>query len=672
MILFATGTAYAEPSTPFPSNDILSALTENATPRAGELADDLRSGQASARECSFESGSYQCTCLERTVGDVRITARVVRADGIAEGLWIEAGPERFFVGELVRSDEGLVLQDVAWSDDGVVLRAAGGWIRDGALLERLRWYRETLPESGCDAQPSAPVTRPYARANSAERVDGHWRAAGLRIGPWPIGDVPMQRPVSGVLPPTLRVSAAGGELQGDYWLAPWGSVLAVADPSGRFGGGFGLTSRRREHFRRLDLVAYADVDEGLVGVASGDVSLGERLHLRGHVEHPSDEYASRLRAFERNALFRRWRHSRLGLSLSGAGHALQLRGAVLTDPELPDAHWDGNLTYGLTFARQRHSVFRFDLDHRTIERSDTVHSTLAALSWRAPFGHESRAWVKPGIDLVANYGTVTALRGFDASTTISSLANLEAGLAIEGRFARFRHRLAPQVRAGGEVLGVQQRQPEEGAPPYPWRQPDRWRWVAASLDQRIQQSGWRLDFPVGVFSDTLGDEPVSDLAADPNGFARVDARFADVSAGVASTCTFPCDTPRFHAAAQIAPTRRVRAWYAAGNMNTRDLHLAWADLHLDQPLTAVRLVQTRDAGDDAPVFGHHAGLQLRSGRASLRLMGTWGNTDESRGLGSRVAYSWRELGWGIGVGGGWRPFDGVWNATAGLTWAPPE
>lgn len=661
--------AAGQPPTPVPSADILSILQNSAVPAADRLSRQLREGSAEARDCSFVDGRHTCRCVRRASSETTVHVDTLRDGGSATGLWIEQGEETLFVAELTPSDHGVVFDRLAWTNGEIVLLAAGGLAAGDVQLNEVRWYRDTLGRPACDRAPNAANGRSYARADAVSRVAGHWRVASLKIGPWPVGDGPLQRPTSGVLPPTARAADAGAELQGDYWLAPWGSVLAAVDPSGRFGAGVGITSRRRDTRRRLDLVGYGSIEDGLVPVGSGDLSVGERLHLRAHVEHPSDEHAGSLRAYERGSLYRPWRVSRVGLSLSGDGHALQLRGAVLTDPETSDARWNGNLAYGTTFARQRHSVWRMDLEHRSVDETDTLHSTVAAVGWRGPFGRTSRAWFTPGADVVANYSAVTARRGFDASTTVSTLASVDAGLAVEGRFQRLSHRIGPRLRAGAEFLGVQQRQPEEGAPPYPWRQPDRWRWALAMLDQSVRQGHWRLELPIGVFADAIGDDSLADGLARPHGLARLNARYDDVSVGVATTCSFPCDTPRFHAVAHIAPGRRLRAWYAAGNMGVRELAVAWADLHLDQPITALRLVQTRDASAASEVFAHHAGVRLSRGRATLGLHGNWGPTDASRGVGGDVGVHWPELGWGLGVGGGWRPFDAAWNVVGGLSWS---
>jgi hypothetical protein len=189
------------------------------------------------------------------------------------------------------------------------------------------------------------------------------------------------------------------------------------------------------------------------------------------------------------------------------------------------------------------------------------------------------------------------------------------------------------------------------------------------VDQAIEQSGWTLSFPVGVFVDALGDETVGDALDRPNGLARVDMRYGDVSVEVASTCAFPCETPRYHVAAHVQPAPRLRAWYAAGNMDIRGLSVAWADLHVDQPLTALRLVQTRGDTGASTQFAHRAGVRYALGRASFGVGGNWGQTDASRGVEARVAWDWRELGWGLGIGGGWRPIDDTWGVLAGLKWS---
>lgn len=646
-----------------PDSATLDSVREALRMTARDIAQSLQSGAATADQCVIVGGQLHCNCLRWDDG------RFDRWEAAEPaGVAFDLGASRLAATEAIYVDDGWALTDVVWQSDDTVLSAASAWISDGAVkLESLEWsdaQTEQLEVRECGAQPALP-DRVTSRARSASWTpDDGWRVEGYRVGPWPlIFASSAERPALGLLPPTLRYTTApAGSAQVDAMFAD-GLVgfadLAVGAPSNF---GVGILTERRDVFRRTDV----GLNSELSPIAIGDVDLGERAHLRGRVEHPVAQQTWELRRLEHEAFFRSWRATRLGASLSGPAHALQMAGHVTTTPELPEERWDGIIAYGMDVERSRFSRWTVDLEHHSEVEEDTIHSATASIGWRALLGSLDRLWVQPGADIVANYGAVTASQGFDASTTVSALASAEAGISVEGRFQSATHRVTPRLRVGGEILGVQQRQPEEAAPDYPYARPDRWRWAVAVVEQQIREREFVLSMPVGVFADALGDEGFDEFAS-PSPFGRLSAGTDRITLQLGAACVESCSDFAYQLGG-IVSSGSVRAWYSASNLEPRSAAILWADDLTQRAHTAVRLIN--DAPGDEIMFGHHAGLRLSAGPAATWVSGRFTRDTDLWGFTSGLQWRWESLGWGLSLHGGWRPATDDVALVAGLALTP--
>lgn len=663
IVLLGSADSASAQLAPLPSNP---AGWTNEFPSDTQIARGLTTGVWAADACRVEAGALHCQCL--------------RGEGLAVADWtspqlggVALVPKSGDSVDLVTATSALwldgiwILNDVVVLFPDAVLHAEEAHVTPTSTqLSVVTWHDRTSaarPECGVVIERGA--RRASARAASLD--DGRWQVEGYRVGPWPL---PLarsaHRSAPGILPPTVRAHADALQFEGAVVLfGPMFGFVAggIAAPAS---AGVGVVTHRAERAMALRAIVATD-DDGVAPMVVGDVAVGGSAHLRGHVEHPSSQRSWDLHRAENGAFFRDWRATHVGFGAAGGAHALQLSGAVLTDLDLPDPQFGGLLAYGTSFDSGRFAQWAVDLEHDSTRREDTQHSTTIGLSFRSPLGRRERAWVEPGVDLLANYGAVTVSRGFDASTTLSALAQVEAGLAVEGRFDDARHRLAPVLRLGAELGGVQQRQAREGAPPYQFERPDRWRWATLWLEQTFRLGPITLDLPVGVYADALADEAVGAALDAPNVFGRASTTLASARVDLAVVCADLCAEAGALLGAQLQPRPGMWIVYSVSDLTERDVALLFADRLTQRAFTAVRLID-RDA--TVTGFSHFASVAAHFGRLSAGIDGRAGVDAASRGFGARVGWHWRAIGWGLGASANWAPATGAWAALAGLSIAP--
>lgn len=640
---------------PLPDSEDVANLRE-----ALELdPDELARGEASAASCVLADGVLQCEGLTTPTS----CSGQISTAGTARNVIVN-GPSTWWVADAVQTDVGWILTGVAWTNGERLVFADGGVI--GAELVRLEgvsWQSSSPRRTvGCPPAPERAAGDSHAAAAHWQR--GSWRLEKVRSGPWRMGDVAaIEAGKSGFLPPTVRATADAVEGQLDFWLAPFASLVATGGSDDRIAAGAALVTRRREEFRRLDLLASWDVDAAMVNpVVLGDLSVGEHAHLRAHLEHPAPDSVWALRRLEQGGLFREWRHSEVGFSLSGPGHALDGRLAVLTAPALLDDVFAGDLRYATTF-QAAPTVWDVTVDHESVRTADTIHSSTAAVQTALPIGSRGRAFVAPSAAVVGNFGAVTAVSGFDASTTISILGAVHAGLAFEGRFDQARHRIAPALRLGAELYGVQQRAPEEGAPPFPYQRPTQWRYASFELEHSLHQRGWDFLFPTGVFTAVLDPQPLDAIVGNARPYQRLAVRHGRAAIEGAAVCAAGCEEVATEALGSLRVARALTVFYGVSSLGESAARVAWSHELLANAATAVRLVQP---ADDERVFGHFAGIAWRTSRIRAGIDGRWSEEKVGRGLTARFAYLWPAVGWGLGATAGWNVGDEEWAVSAGL------
>ncbi len=647
-----SASAYADPL-PLPSPDETDRLRSRL---------DWSPQGFTADRCTIEGGRLACEGVRRGSD-----CAASWSEGVATELYLELDASRWWVEEAVRTDIGWVLRGVVRQADGAdeieTTQWAGAVIGDQEMtLQEGSWGTAPAASGDCPATPR--VDLPVATVGNARWGQQGWTFEDVRVPPWPIG--PVQRQARGFLPPTVRAAngVVGGHL--DYWLAPFAALTVLGDSDGHVGVGIGVVSGDARRTRRLDgLLQYDVVQRRLEPAALGDLGVGRRLHLRAHLEHPADDTAWRLRRNELGGLYRDWRVTDVGVSLGGRGHSLYGRFSALTDPSEIETQLAADLGFASDFDAS-FSRWSVDLDHSTRRLVDSIHSSTAAVEAAIPFGRPEAFWVTPSAAVVGNFGTVTAARGFDASTTFSILGRAEAGLAFDGRFETARHYVSPRLYAGAELFGLQQRTPEEGAPPFPYQRPDRWRYVDLVLDQNIREGDWSLAFPVGVYTDTLGDAAIEDIIADPRPHATLEGRWQNTSLRALAACDFGCAGVGFDAQLMMALST-FDVWYGVSDLDEAAARLVRAPQLLSRAGTAVRLVQPASADLDAIV--HYGGIGFSGSHWNGSASARWSDAEPERGFDGTFGYHWPLLGWGLGASGGWR-LDGEWNVIAGLSLNP--
>lgn len=631
-------------------------------PTAADVARALGDGRFTAESCSVVAGDLTCKCLTRP-GDFAIQR------------WTSVGTEQLTIvvaGEVVTIDGALyvdgvwVLENVVVAQKEAVLTIAQLHVADEVQAVGLVWH-ELAGSAEVACSTEIPRGAVVARAKSATLSDGRWRLSGYRVGPWPVPLVgAADRAAVGFLPPMIRAEHGGG-IEGEVAASVLGPafVFATGGLDVPFGAGVGVASQRQE--RGLALRGMLAADSGEVSpVVVGDLAFGGSTHIRGHFEHPMLERAWAVRRAEEGGFFRDWRATHVGVAAAAGAHSLQLSGSVVTEPGLPISEQAGLLTYGTVFSSGELAEWTVDLEHASDRAESTRHSTTVGLGLEVPIGWVERAWVTPRLDLLANYAAVTVSRGFDASTTLSALATAEAGLAFEGRFENGRHRVAPVVRAGGELGGVQQRQAREGAPPYPYEGPLGWRWATAFLEQSFRSGDFLLEAPVGVFVDSVGDESISEGASDPVVFGRLGAALPRARVDAAAACMNGCERVGTYVGASVTPRPQLVIGYSVADMDDAELALVFADRLTERAFTSIRLLAPSTG---SPGFGHVASMNWRFGRASVGLEGRYAAATEARGVGANFGYHYEPLGWGIGVGGSVAIPTEEWAVSAGLRFA---
>ena len=600
--------------------------------------------------------------------DGALTCSCVQASSVAIGDYANGVLEDV---SYVRDGIGLRAKSAVWVDgvwaleefevqiaDRVVRAASAQLSESGHALVDVTWHATSahLDESPqCDGPPTI-VDATLATARIATFSDERWRMRGFRAAPWPVPAArSTTRAAPGVLPPIARATKESQHAEVGATL--WGPLLATGAGGANVPTelGVGLVSRDRRVLRAmLALESDGAVEPELVG----NFAIGSDSHVIGRLEHPMSNRVWALRRLTDGGIFRDWQATRVGAGTFGRSGALQLDGAILTDPQTTDEKAEVGIVYGAGFMVGDYTHWTVDVAHRT-EVDVGRHSTTVGVGARVPIGRTEAYWVTPALELLANYSTVAARRGFDASTSLSALASAEAGLAFAGVWRRARHRLAPIIRAGAEVAGVTQRQVREGAPEYPYQRPDRWRWASAVLEQSFRDSSIRIDLPVGLYVDSMADEPTEAVAT----FAQASLSMSAARLEFAGVCESGCEDTALHLGGYVSPRRGLTLRYAVSNLDPRTSSLVLADRRLTRAFTAVNVLHPSVPGERV----HRAGLTITRGPGFADLEGHYAADPRARGAYAEIGWNWAALGWGLSVGGAWLPELDEWGVHAGLS-----
>ncbi len=701
--VWAPAQAHAsEPPVPggwLPDPDNLEELGSRiASFSAESFARQSERGEAGARSCALEGDTFSCEGVELSFADVTLRARhIERGRGVvrATGVRAQVGSEAYRVEEWRASDEGYSLQGATVRRQDARLQTFRGtsatlWVATGALeFTVLRWLDE----------PTGP---PVITAERASFDGKRWRVDGFDVVGLPpyLADFEADTagPVSGFLPPRALWSHDTVDLQTSYLIAPWRvAPLAVVAPGRWYGLGLGLLGQRNlsspDEPATLDLQLRWSPDAGRVSpVAVGDAVWGEPYtHASASAEAMGDEAFWETERLARGALFRPWRLSRLGVSLSGSDHYLRLgvvhsesfearnRGEPVDGPEsLVGARLELATTHELAYSVRAdlgvgHVSF-FDAD-------DGQHVTTLRTGAERTFGSRGAVFARPALRGLLQTGLGSEGPGLGVQTTAQLLGSIDAGLGLRGRFSGFEHRLEPAVVLVREIAGFSRRSSASQPSPGQMRREPAWTLAGVRLDQSLEFGGpWSVDLPLAILYE--GDGFREAVERRPWGLASL--RSAGLSPGEThlelsahAACEQLCETLLWSTGAYLE-WDTIELSYAAGDVqNEAHRPLLWRS-SLRDGWSLIEGFQGLDASDRGRSLAQLGEARWRRGRYALSGRVFWdaedGGEHDEVGLSVGNTYAFEELGWTVGVEAGWtnreqrnRSRRDDWGLLVGLT-----
>jgi hypothetical protein len=564
------------------------------------------------------------------------------------------------------------------------------WMRvddTGLLLEDLRWRYATVEGVESEGQnspcaPGAPLTQGHIANAASASHDGHrWRIEGLKLAPGGIPVAAVESQVapgtSGWLPPGVTLSGSGGEVEGSYYFArPAMSVGALAGWPASVGltaAHYSRSARSGEGaFQRLRLDGRYVASTGGVEVAavgSSRVGTGRR-HGSAELEMVSPSGPWDLYRLERGAAFRPWKQSRAGLSLSSAGHALELQGQSWTlsgdeATEFQASHSESRLMFGGRYAAGPGSELHASAVAEVIrdEAGRDGAALVSRLIWQSEIGSARRLYLRPWVAGILHYG----LTNPGSTTVVHSGARIavgaETGLSLEGRFSRGIHRLRPRLVGFFDAIEVGGGQGELDESASSWAGLGAHGVVAGVIaDQSAHSRRWELAFPTGLF--VVADEHGS-LVPFLGTVVRLSTP-APVQGEVAMSCRGACREPVTHLGFDVIVTRWLTLTYQMARSADAQ---AWLPLSLVRGASPALLSTTAGAthlGDDPRWFYRPA---VRLAAAHWRLDLSAPGVVEQGSL-PGLAMSLRTMsalpGWQLGIDVAHDPAAGRWMAMLGL------
>jgi len=680
------------------------------------LARRLGSGRGSAEWCRIDATGWTCRRLRLTTD--RWTLEAARSS------FTEDDGLEFSEFRARRSDTGQILQaaalevrdgvvrarSVGASGDGGDLRVRRLMVRpEGVELVELRWrpLRRISDGGRWWSVPRLVSGGPVQlRAASARYAEGTWKFDQLRTNrPLPVavgptsGDRPT--PASGLVPPDGTYSEGRLEILQRAFHGPTGigGSVAVA-PGDWYGVGPALNTTIHSDWPStegagpdlLDAHLLYDADSGSVeGTAFGDLRFGEPLgHASGSIEEATRSRYWRTRRIGRDALFRPWRRSALGISLSGTSHHLQIRGAhwnragfdggpgVRAD-RIPLSGREGELS--VRFGTEAEFAERLDVSadlyHRNRSRAGEPdeHGTTLVAEVTRRFGRRSRLYGDVGLSsvlgtiLVPTGGTDSTPAGFQASPVTQLVASARGGLVLRGDAGAVTHLVRPSVAVYREIAGRGTAPDSATSSPATFDRVPSWTLAGFQLDQSLRWGEWELGVPMGLYAVGAGAQEAASLPARLLIRAELERSRLRLRSGMLAPTDFGTGEGFGTAEWKFDPGS-----IAVGGTTLDPTGAAWlrADRSLGRAPETLRLLEGQqpfvpsDEPFSAGDLTAFATAEVDVGMQHLEAT-AYGDGRFDRGaVSAGWTYRFGRVGWGLGVEGGTSIPTDTWGFSAGL------
>lgn len=648
---------------------------------------------------------------------VRLGEGLVRVRGLhaspIDAVWT------IFAERVEISGEERLLSEVAFVDGSAeVFRASevrydidgGGSVR----MREARWGTATSGSEGAAPPASIPeVSRVDLRASSLRYGPDGWDVRNFRQASPP--GLPLGRsrgrrpaPTSGLLAPRGTYSEGDVELEQRALYGPsrTGALLSAV-PGAWYGlGPFVLTEPAKEWYsvaprepEMLDATFLFDQDRERPGwSAVGSARRGSpSLHVSGRLEEMSSDRTWRTRRLRQPGILRPWRRSALGLSLSSPSHHLQIRGAkwspspvradraadsTIAGGHLPDDQAELRLRFGATHPISEGVEFSTDVFHRNAARAELAddHGTTFIGGLTGRIGETSRLFAEGrfgsvvGTRLASPTRTETSGGGFDAAGITQLVGGVRTGATIRGSFPRSTHLLHPTLTAYREILGGGASRDLSQPFGAPFSRRPQWTLLSAVLDQSLEWSDLRVEFPLGLLAEGAGTD--GDFWDRPYAFQRTEFQWSHLHFGGGAAAPVDGSAWMFFGRTELF----WADWSAALDATTLDspgFAVLYADRILGRTAEALRLLQGQ-APFGAAFEDRAAGTVVESlsfswAPRSLRVevAGLAREALEPAGFGGGCTWTFPRLGWGIGVDGMYATAGRGWGISAGLKTAHP-
>ena len=448
---------------------------------------------SSASECSFSpSGSMSCACLTwETPHGSRVQIRNIEghASGAyhANGVWLMTpGSGTYFIAHTSKapasSTHTTSVENLRWfSADADVFSAARARSKPHASPDKagwtfvdIAWHHKAehhgAPVVRCDHTPNITGEAPHTSAASATATDGAWEVKGLRARGVRARRTRPDERVSGLVPPTVSVSANSITTGWAplYIARPSLLVAPVVSSESGFGAALGYISTNRHDSSALPAtVIITATPRGAVSAgAFGGVQVAAgSQRLSADMEWGSPALWDGFR-HHHDAYTRTWQRSLAEVNASTTDFALtagllkeslgaQTHAFARAATEFPIRD-NTTATIALTHTS---ALSAADTDATLSDRIEaSTQRTLAITGTQTQWGATDRAWIRAGAGALLEYelGPQTSARDDilpmgSTSTAASSygalIATAEAGLSLEGRFTKATHLLQPSIAA---------------------------------------------------------------------------------------------------------------------------------------------------------------------------------------------------------------------------------
>ena len=494
------------------------------------------------------------------------------------------------------------------------------------------------------------------------------------------------RPLSGLLPTSGRFDGEVGEFVQRYiiWPGGLGPLVSVA-PGAWYGAGVTLATRAERvgdgggprGGQLLDAEVRWDARGREVGWSVvGDLHRGgDRVHLAADIEEVSRRDYWETARLERPGVLRAGRRSRIGVSLSGAGHDLQVRVGHWSDAPWRDGEeFEARLRYASDWVVADGWEAGVDLFHRDAVRQTARdhHGSLILGEFVGLLGERRRLWGDGG--LVASLGnrliSSRALddldSGFDARGSTQLVGFARGGLTVQADLGRSGyHRIEPSVALFREIVGAGGTQTDTAFDSTPPGRVPRWSALAAVVEQTFRFGRTRLTWPIGLLVDGGGLGELVDRPALLT--SRLDARIGQLNAsvGLLTDTSFGRLDYRSGVGWMLGG---AELYVESSSLTAAETPALYLNRHAGDAGGSLRRLQPLAAGLSTDGGGrvHTAGVDWWIDAHRIHTEYFMSGGFESNGFRGGWTWRWPELGWGIGVSGAYETSRGVWGVTAGL------